>query len=125
MATTLSFGYVKPQTGDKGSVFWPALEGNVQKVNDHTHNGTNSARLTSTSVVAVTATLAAEDWASEGGGTFSQTKAMPVGMNYVDYHISFRDADGHYLHPTIERASSTSYKVYVNNNTLVLTAVYT
>jgi hypothetical protein len=34
MATTLSYGFEKPATGDKGTVFWPALEDNIQQLHE-------------------------------------------------------------------------------------------
>ena len=54
---TLSHGYEKPETGDKGSVFFPALEDNIQKLNDHNHNGLNSELLTAAASAAVTQTI--------------------------------------------------------------------
>lgn len=39
---TLSYGYEKPQNGDTGDVFFPALERDIQRLNDHTHDGVNS-----------------------------------------------------------------------------------
>ena len=46
MATTLSYGFVRPATGDKGSVFFPALEDNITQLNSHDHDGTDSALMT-------------------------------------------------------------------------------
>lgn len=45
----LSYGYKKPVNGDTGDVFFPALEENIQKQNDHTHDGVNSAFIASQS----------------------------------------------------------------------------
>lgn len=45
----LSYGYKKPQDGDTGDVFFPAIEDNIQRVNDHTHDGVNSAFIASQS----------------------------------------------------------------------------
>jgi hypothetical protein len=40
---TLSYGFKKPQVPDQGGVVFPALEANWQQVNDHNHDGVNSA----------------------------------------------------------------------------------
>ena len=42
MAITLSNGYIKPEDGDTGAVWFDALEDNIQRVNDHNHDGSNS-----------------------------------------------------------------------------------
>lgn len=39
---TLSYGFEKPVNGDTGDVFFPALERDIQRLNDHTHDGVNS-----------------------------------------------------------------------------------
>lgn len=123
---TLSYGYKKPQTGDKGSVFFPALEDNIQLLNDHSHNGSNSARLTASSVTVVTGTVLAASWAAVAGqtGTYRQLITMPVGLSYDDYMVSFKDASGHILYLTTEKVSTSTYYVYINDNTKALTAVY-
>lgn len=121
---TLSYSFEKPETGDKGSVFFPALEDNIQKLNDHTHNGTNSAKITSASSTAVTATLASASWGALGGGFYSQTKSMPAGMSYDDYGLQFKDSSGHILFPVVQKVSSSSYTVFVNDNSLTLTVLY-
>ena len=124
MATTLTYGFVRPTTGDVGSSFFGNLEDNITRTNDHDHNGTNSKKLTSASITARTGTLLAASWASEGNGTYSQTVSMPVGMSFDDYFLCFKNASGHQVFPTVEKVSSSSYEVFVNDNTLVLTVLY-
>lgn len=51
MATTLSYGYVKPVTTDLGSVFFPAIEADIQQLNDHVHDGTTSAKIGTTTTI--------------------------------------------------------------------------
>lgn len=124
---TLSYGFLKPQTGDKGSVFFPALEANVQQLNDHTHNGTNSAKLTASSVTVVADTAAAIDWAAVSGqpGTFSQVVAMPAGMAFDDYNIAFRNAaDGAHLYLSYIKASATTFTVFINDSSIDLDILY-
>jgi hypothetical protein len=81
MAVVLSFGYIKNQSGDKGSVFWPDLEFNIQRINDHSHNGVNSTRLDSTSIDPITQTVPNTGWASLGDGNFKQTITVLAGVN--------------------------------------------
>jgi hypothetical protein len=122
---TLSHGFKKPETGDKGAVFFPALEDDIQQMNDHNHNGTNSEKLFSSAVVVVRQAVLSAAWGSVGGGTYSQVVTMPAGMNYDDYHVMFKDtASGDQLFPTVRKTSATTYTVFVNDNSLNLTAVY-
>lgn len=48
---TLTYGFKKPQVTDQGSIVFPALESNWQQVNDHNHDGVNSALLSPNSVL--------------------------------------------------------------------------
>ncbi len=129
MSTTLSYGWIKPQTGDRGSTFFPQLEANIQKDNDHTHNGTNSAFLSPSafSVTGFTSTIASGSWAAVSGksGLYEQTVTVPAAVTEVNnYDIHIYNSSGHRLDLTIERQSATTYKVYINDNSLTLTAVY-
>lgn len=42
---TLSFGVKKPNQGDLGDVFFPALEGNIDSFVAHSHDGQNSQKV--------------------------------------------------------------------------------
>lgn len=121
----MSYGYKKPETGDATSVWEGAIEDNIERVNGHTHNGTDSAKLTSIAFTITTASALAANWISQGGGTYKQTITMPVGMSYNDYNVSFRDSNtGHQLYLTCEKVSNTSFDVYINDNSLTLTLLY-
>ena len=125
MSTTLSNGFVKPSTGDRGTVWFTALEGNIQQLNDHTHNGTDSERLTSKSVTKVTDTISSGSWSASGSG-YKQTVTMPSGMNFVDFGLEFRNAANDYvLNLTVEKVTATTYDVYISDNTLNVTVLYT
>ena len=132
MSTTLSYGFEKPATGDKGSVFWPALEDNIQQLNDHTHNGTDSARLTSVGMQANVQSVTTAGWSSVGGGLYRQTVTLPaaltaVGGVYNDYNIQIRNAAAteRVLLLPIEKVSTTSFYVWINDNTIALKVIYT
>ena len=77
MATTLPKGNILPDDGDPGSVWFTALESNIQRADSHNHNNTNSERLDTSATVALTDALPAGSWADDGTGTgtFEQTVA--------------------------------------------------
>lgn len=125
MPETLSYGYVKPESGDKGSVFFPDLEDDIDQLNDHNHDGSNSAKLTAVSSDAVTANITAVGWVSSGSG-YRQLVTMPAGMTVDATNITFRESvSGDLMMLHFAKASSTTYYVYCNDNSIALKAVYT
>lgn len=123
---TLSYGYKKPQTGDRGSTLFAALELNIQKVNDHTHNGLDSAPLPAQSVLGVLQTILSTNWVTYGGpaGFYRQQITMPAGFSYDSVQIGFRLPSGHQIFPTVEKVSATQYLIYTNDNTTNFVAIY-
>lgn len=117
----LSKGYKKPQSGDKGSVWFPALEENIQQLNDHTHNGTDSQLIAGGSVSNQVVTIAAVDWVSSGSG-YRFLVPLPSGYTYDGTHKEVRlnggAQDGAVVVPTIERVSNTTMYVYSSDNTV-------
>jgi len=113
---TLSYGYKKPQNGDKGQPLFTALEENIQRVNDHSHNGINSPALTAQSIQGIQDTILAASWAAFGPiGHYRQLVTIIAGFNYDTVFMSFRTTAGEYITPTIERFSATQYYVYTTN----------
>jgi len=123
---TLSYGYEKPENGDKGSVFFPALANNIQKTNDHTHNGSNSARLVGpTSATVATQTINSASWVDQGNGTYRQIVTMTSPYLYSEVNIQIKHATHGIVYADIKpHADTNKYYIYVNDNTLTLTAVY-
>lgn len=126
---TLSYGYYKPESGDRGSVWFPRLEDNFQRLNDHTHNGTNSALIPPSSITKALfkSVISGASWGADlGGSTYRQTITVPAGVLEInDYLIQFYvTATGERVYPTVERVSATTYYVYSNSNSLAITAVY-
>jgi len=122
---TLSYGFKKPQTGDKGSVWFPALEDNFQQLNDHSHNGLDSAKLSSSSVIASVQVVTAAGWAAEGGGTYKQNVTMTTGLVFDDYDIACYDnVTGEKLYLTIDKTAASAFDVYINDNTVNLRVKY-
>lgn len=122
---TLTYGFLKPQTGDRGSVYFPALEDDIQQLNDHTHNGVDSALLSSSAFTAITQSIASGSWVLVSGGTYQQTVTVPAGITTLaNWRVEFLDASGHQQYLTMERVTTTTFKVYINDNTVTLTAQY-
>lgn len=118
---TLSMGVFKPDNGDRGDVFYDRMADNCDWMNDHTHNGTNSALLAST-----TQAISSASWAAApiGGGLYVQTITMPGSYQYDACAMWFKLSTNEYVYPSIERVSATSYKIYTNNNALNYIANY-
>lgn len=114
---TLSYGYKLPETNDKGPVVFPALEDDIQQLNDHTHDGANSAKLDAKSIDSIQQTLASGSWVGVANNQYRQLVTVPAGIDYDKINIGFRIANGDYVYPTVERVSSTQYYVYTNDNT--------
>ena len=127
---TLTYGFKKPQTNDSGSSFFPALESNIQQLNDHDHNGVNSAKLAAGAVEATFHDLGST-WVAGPSASkpYKQLVTLPTALisaamktDLLD--MAFRDADGNKLYLDMTVITDTTYEVYSNDNTLDLTVVY-
>lgn len=122
---TLSYGFKKPQSGDAGSLWFPALEDNFQNLNDHSHDGVDSAKLATAALDATTQAISSASWSATSGGTYRQQVTLPGGLQYDDISITVRNSSsGDVYHLSIEKIDSTNYYVYINDNTISLTAMY-
>lgn len=128
MATTLSFGFIKPQTGDKGSTWFPALEANIQQLNDHTHDGVTSSKLTANSVESLEQVVTNAGWSLVTTGTYRQLISLPGSLQFDQQMIRFilntAPYIGHEIYPSIERVTANSYYIYINDNSLGLRILY-
>lgn len=125
MATTLSYGYIKPSTGDSGAALFTDLESNIQRLNDHTHDGVDSAPLPAQSIIGVSQTISSASWVASGAtGHYRQAVTVPSGFDFDEVQISFRTSAGAYIHPTVEKISDTQYYVYTTNNAINFIAIY-
>lgn len=125
MSITLSYGYKKPTTGDKGSTWFQDLEADIQQLNDHDHDGVDSAPISSINITSTQQALSAASWVSVSGGTFRQLVTIPGGKTYDNSFILFRNtADKSQMFLGVEKASNTTYYVYINDNTIDVTAYY-
>lgn len=118
---TLSYGIQKPQNSDTGDVFFPALAANAQIQNDHNHDGVTSAPLASQSQSVLHANWTA---APIGGGVYLQLLTVPTGLSFDTCQVWFKLSTGQYVYPSVERVSSSTFNVFINDNSLDLTAYY-
>ncbi len=121
---TLTYGYQLPEDQDKGPIVFPALELNIQQLNDHSHDGINSTKLDRKALDSIKQALAAVNWVSVGGGLYRQAVTMPAGLTYGTLPISaIFHATGHAFYPTIEKIDGTHFYIYINDNSLAICCV--
>lgn len=126
MPIVLSNGYIKPESGDKGSSFFPQLEQNIQRVNDHNHDGVNSNKIPPSSLAFFSSDILNSNWGSPVNGVYSQVITVPGSIAEVnDYDVHFYNtSNGHRLLLSMERQTATTYRVYINDNSLNIKAIY-
>jgi hypothetical protein len=121
MATQYNYGMKLklPATGDKGSIWFPVLEYNIDKTNSHTHDGSNSSQILATSITAFTQNITAgAAWVNPVNGVYEQELTLPSGV-FSDVMILVKDSSGNQLFIKVGPGSTTTkYKVYSNDTTL-------
>ena len=123
---TTTYGYKLPQDGDRGSIFWDALEFNISRVDQHDHDGSDSKKLTSVSIENSTQSVPNTGWVLQGNGIYRQLVSMPSGLAFATSGIEIRDAaDNSIIYPTITKVGASSFYIFINDNTKNLTVVYT
>ena len=137
ISATLTYGRKNPATGDPGSTWFQNLNDNIVLDDAHDHDGVDSVRLTSVALTKFTSTIAAADWASAGGGNYTKVVTVPSGIsaaasphNEINYYSiicminTAGSTFGDRIYPGIERESSTTFTVIVNDNTLDILIYY-
>lgn len=126
MGAITTFGYFVPADGDRGQTLFDALEANWQRVNDHSHNGVNSAKLSSASIASTSQAISSANWALHTNGLYRQLISTVGGLLYENYNLMFRDSsNGDHLFLDTEKVGASQYYVYINDNTKDLTVSYT
>ena len=79
MSTTLTNGRILPQAGDKGNVWFPALENNIALDDAHVHDGITSNLLPPTAIDKniITITDSSSEFAVEANGWYRTTVTIP------------------------------------------------
>lgn len=130
--TTTTYGYRKPETGDRarGTNGWfESLEFNIDRFDSHNHDGSNSAALELSSFSPYSGTILAANWSADSGG-YKQTITTPAGVDDINnYNVKFvftapAGKVGEMAYLGYKRLSATTYEVYCNDNTAAFTAYY-
>lgn len=113
-----------PQTGDKGDVFFPILERDIEKINNHTHNGLNAAKISTTDIIKATVAIPSTSWTAQVNGVWSQEVLIPNDANYADVYIMIKSAAGDQLFLDVKPVDGNTkkFKVFSNDNGLNATA---
>lgn len=125
MPLLTSFGFKKPQNSERN--FWDALNENTQKINDHTHNGTDSNKLALKDMSRLTSTIAPASWVAIDGqpGHFKADIIFPAGIAYSNNNVNpqFSIADKA-VYLSAERKSDIEMTVFINSNAHAVKIVY-
>jgi len=120
---TLSNGYLLPETGDRGSTFFPALESNITRLNAHKHDGTDSEILTPEAFAGLTATINPGDWSLHTNGLYRHVLTMP-GNKVFDTTTIRMVAGNNIIYGDIEKVTANTFYAYVNDPSLTVTVLY-
>lgn len=121
---TLSHGFKKPEDNDKGQVIFDALEENIQKTNDHAHDGVESALIPSANISKTTVSIVAAGWTDPVNGVYSQIVTIPTGL-FATTLMTFRETStGKNLILPYEKVTDTSFKVFCNDASKDVTIIY-
>ena len=114
MSTTLSNGYKLPENGDLGSSWFPDLAFDIQRLNDHSHNGIDSNKLTASSITLLTETLSEEAFTLDAElNKYKTLVAMPSGLRVDTTSINFRDVvTKEKVYLSIEKATVNTFTVF-------------
>lgn len=114
----LAYGVKQPTTGDKGSVFFPALEELCQRMASHDHDGLDSKPVSAASVEGSSVLAPAAGFSFVSAGIYSQLVNLPSGFNCDDSLLQVKlESTKEIVYPSIERMSATQIKIFsaVNN----------
>jgi len=115
----LAFGIPQPTTGDRGSVFFPALEEVIQRFAAHDHDGNNTELISAAFSQAGTVQAPIASWALVTTGIYTQTVIVPTDFTYDNSMIQVRRDDTKELvYPKVERISNTQIRLTAATNTL-------
>lgn len=127
-----TYGYKKPESGDTGESFFPALNFNTDRFDAHSHNGTDSVLLAINAITLSTQAILAAAWGSVDAttGLYRQEITLPtvasVALTFDAIAIQMRDtATKEIIFPKVVKSAASKYYVYTNDNSLGFTAVYT
>ena len=127
MSTTLTYGLKKPESGDRGTSVFTDLEDNIDLLDDHNHDGVNSALIPSTSIAKESLGIGA--WSGpNSNGLYTALLTFPSGRLPEDSIVKIQDATtkedlSHLTKIRVVNGSNIQYEIYSNDNTLSLEAL--
>jgi hypothetical protein len=117
--TTLTYGLKLPASGDRGATLFAALEGNINQLDAHNHNGTNSPKLPGSSITGTVVPAGAGSWIADVNGMHYQTVTLGSGYDFDKQQILVKlTSTKEYVYPKMERVSASQVKVWTNDNTV-------
>jgi hypothetical protein len=120
----LSYGFKNPDNGDKGSLWFPALNFNIVQLNNHNHDGVTSSLIPASNISAGSVTILSANWTLVSTGKYTQSVSLPAGFLMATSNMQIRNANGDYIYPSIVQTSTTAFNIYTNDNTQTYTAVF-
>lgn len=125
MATTLTYGRVRPADGDTGATFWDNLKDNITLDDAHDHDGTDSAVLYTKGITPGTSTVTNSGWTADGTWYY-KTITMPSGWTWGNCQMSFfLNATNAQIFPKLVYVGSTQYKLYMPVSDAAVDVLYT
>lgn len=121
---TTTYGYKVPDNNDRGPVVFPAIVDDINQLDAHDHDGVNSAPLSPQAILPLSQVLLAGSWVLVAGGLYVQNVTVPGGISYDNVFTSFRDPSGNILLLTQNKTGAFTYDVFINDNTINVTAKY-
>lgn len=128
MSTTTTYGYKKPANGDRGT-WWTDLTYNIDRMDTHSHDGVNSAKVGTASLTKHVQAIPTATWVLISNGNYYKNVAMPTGFLFstgvsIKFYVDGGSEDGAEVILTVEKNTNSNFKIYSNDNTLALKAVY-
>jgi hypothetical protein len=119
------YGIKKPESGDSGELVFDALGSNIDQQEAHTHDGTNSAKISAASISKSTVAVSSASWLTVTDKGWRKLITCPSGFNIESYLPIFRTSDYRLINPTIERVTSTTFYMTQNiSSSLELTVIF-
>ncbi|NJM54546.1 MAG: hypothetical protein HC841_00240 [Verrucomicrobiae bacterium] len=128
---TTPYGYRVPETGDaaKGIGGWyEAIEFDIERLDQHNHDGTNSRQLSSSAIPTSAVVIPAADWVVDGVG-YKQTLTTPAAVPEInDVSVRFYQTApvaevGKNAQLSFTRLTATTVDVFCSDNTAAFVMV--
>jgi hypothetical protein len=120
---TSTYGVKIPQDGDKGSTVFKSLETNIELFRDHTHNGTNTAKIASTDLTKGEFTVSTWTALANGTGFQSGVITCPGSYTLLNCKMVFIITSGtmanQVVHPTIVPESTAQFRLIMGKQATV------